>query len=95
VSQARAVITQGGQQLGAFTAATATGDPRLDIWYVVELTLDVAGTARLTPVQQFVSGNETTILSIPAGGGKASSSDPRPLSRLSDSGRCVTAPASL
>jgi hypothetical protein len=31
VSQARAVVTQGSQQLGLFTAATATGDPRLPI----------------------------------------------------------------
>jgi hypothetical protein len=67
VSQARAVITQGGGQLGVFTAATATGDPDLDVWYVVRLTIDAAGNVTQAPVQQFVSGDETTILSVPAG----------------------------
>jgi hypothetical protein len=70
VSQARAVITQGGRQLGVFTAATATGDPSLDLWYVANLTIDAAGTVTVTPVQRFVSGNETTVLAVPAHGGK-------------------------
>jgi hypothetical protein len=70
VSQARAVITQGGQQLGVFTAAAATGDPSLDLWYVANLTIDAAGTVTVTPVQRFVSGNETTVLAVPAHGGK-------------------------
>jgi hypothetical protein len=65
VSQARAVIAQGGQQIGVFPAAAATGDPRLDIWYVVNLTIDAAGNIAQAPVQRFMSGSEVTVLGLP------------------------------
>lgn len=70
VSQGRAAVTQGTNQLGLFLAGGASGDPALDLWHVVNLTIDAAGNATLAPIQRFVGGSESTVLAQPPYGSK-------------------------
>jgi hypothetical protein len=48
--------------IAQYDVAAATGDPTLDLWHVVDFTLDVNGTVVRTDVQTFVAGNSATVL---------------------------------
>ena len=59
-----AVVTlfANGEQIGQYSVADATGDPALDIWQVVNITVDAAGNVTHTSVQQvFAEGTDTTV----------------------------------
>ena len=55
VSQARVIVNKDTQLLGEFSVSGASGDPRLELWYVFNVQIDAAGNATMTPVQQFVN----------------------------------------
>lgn len=59
-----AVVTlfANGEQIGQYSVADATGDPALDIWQVVNITVDAAGNITHTSVQQVLAeGTDTTV----------------------------------
>jgi len=66
-SAARITVTRGGQQLGVYEVASASGTSTLGLWRAVNLTVDASGNATLTPVQQFASGGSSTVLRIDDG----------------------------
>jgi thermitase len=66
-STAKVTVTRGGQQLGAYEVANASGSSALTLWRSVNLTVDASGNVSLAPVQQFVSGGSTTVLRIEDG----------------------------
>jgi uncharacterized protein YfaP (DUF2135 family) len=70
VSGARVTVNSGGSQLDSFDVPG--GAAGLDIWRVVNLTIDAAGNVSLTPVQSFDTGFSTTPFAVPSG------SDPAP-----------------
>lgn len=65
VSNARVTVNSGGAQLGDFNVPG--GAAGLDIWRVVNLTVDPAGNVSLTPVQTFAAGFDTTPFAVPSG----------------------------
>lgn len=66
-SAARITVTRGGQQLGVYEVASASGTSTLGLWRAVNLTVDASGNVTLTPVQQFASGGSSTVLRIDDG----------------------------
>jgi hypothetical protein len=59
-----AVVTlfANGAQLGQYSVADASGDPALDIWQVVNITVDAAGNVTGANVQQvFAEGTYTVV----------------------------------
>jgi uncharacterized protein YfaP (DUF2135 family) len=66
-SAARVTVTRGGQQLGVYDVANASGDSALTLWRSVNLTVDASGNVSLTPVQQLVDGGSNTVLRIEDG----------------------------
>ena len=65
VSNARVVVNSGGAQLDSFNIPG--GASGLDIWRVVNLTIDTAGNVNLTPVQSFSAGFDFTPFAVPPG----------------------------
>ena len=65
VSNGRVTVNSGGAQLDSFTVPS--GATSLDIWRVVNLTIDAAGNVSLTPVQTYTTGFSSTPFSIPEG----------------------------
>jgi hypothetical protein len=65
VSNARVVVNSGSAQLDTFNVPG--GASGLDIWRVVNLTIDTAGNVTLTPVQTFEAGFDTTPFAVPSG----------------------------
>lgn len=65
VSNARVVVNSGAAQLDTFDVPG--GASGLDIWRVVNLTIDAAGNVNLTPVQSFASGFDDTPFAVPSG----------------------------
>jgi len=65
VSDARVTVNSGGAQLDAFNVPG--GATSLDIWRVVNLTVDAAGNVTVTPVQTFETGFDSTVFSVPEG----------------------------
>jgi uncharacterized protein YfaP (DUF2135 family) len=63
-SSARITVTRGGQQLGAYDVASASGTNTLPLWQAVTLNVDASGNVSLAPVQQFVSGGSSSVLRI-------------------------------
>jgi uncharacterized protein YfaP (DUF2135 family) len=60
-SEARVTVTASGSQLAQYNVSDATGDPALDIWYVVNLTVSAEGAVTGVNVQQtFMEGNAGT-----------------------------------
>jgi hypothetical protein len=69
VSQARVIVNTSTQVLGTFDVGAATGDPSLDLWYVVNLQIDAAGNVTAVPQQRFTAGDSFVVLS-PANGAR-------------------------
>ena len=65
VSEARVTVNSGGAQLDSFDVPGGAGG--LDIWRVVNLTIDTAGNVSLTPVQSFATGFSTDPFAVPSG----------------------------
>ena len=65
VSNGRVTVNSGGAQLDSFTVPG--GATSLDIWRVVNLTIDAAGNVSLTPVQTYTTGFSSTPFSVPDG----------------------------
>lgn len=65
VSAAHVTVNSGGTQLDAFDVPG--GAAGLDIWRVVNLTVDAAGNVTVTPVQTFATGFDDTPFSLPSG----------------------------
>jgi uncharacterized protein YfaP (DUF2135 family) len=61
-SDAHVVVSQGTGLLASFDVSDATGPPSRDVWFVVEITIDSAGTVTLTTVQQIQTGTASTVL---------------------------------
>ncbi|MFN8635553.1 MAG: carboxypeptidase regulatory-like domain-containing protein [Chloroflexota bacterium] len=72
VSDARVTVSSGGSQLDSFNVPG--GAATLDIWRVVNLTVDTAGNVTLTPVQTFAAGFDTTVFLVPPGSAPAPTS---------------------
>jgi len=61
-SGALVTLTGGDQQIGQYSVGDARGGPTLDIWQVVNITIDAAGNITHTSVQQvFAEGTDTTV----------------------------------
>lgn len=65
VSGGRVTVNSGGAQLDTFTVPG--GAVSLDIWRVVNLTIDAAGAVTLNPVQSYAAGFDTTPFAVPSG----------------------------
>lgn len=66
VSDGRVTVNSGGAQPDSFGGAAG-----LDVWRVVNLTIDTAGNVNLTPVQSFEAGFATTPFLVPSGSSPA------------------------
>jgi len=55
VSQAQVIVNKDAQPLGTFSVSGASGDPRLELWYVLNIQIDLAGNVMVVPVQQFTN----------------------------------------
>lgn len=73
VSDGRVTVNSGGAQLDSFSVPG--GAAGLDVWRVVNFTIDTAGNVNLTPVQSFEAGFATTPFLVP------SESSPAPTTR--------------
>lgn len=71
VSNGRVTVNSGGNQLESFSVPG--GAAGLDIWRVVNLTIDASGGVSLTPVQTFAAGFDTTPFAVPSGSAPAPS----------------------
>jgi hypothetical protein len=67
ISQARVVVNNSTQAFGAFDVGAASGDPTLDLWYVVNLQIDAAGNVTAVSQQRFTAGDSIVVLSPPYG----------------------------
>ena len=54
-------------RLGGLSVTVPSGATTLDIWRVVNLTIDAAGNVSLTPVQSYAAGFDSTPFRVPAG----------------------------
>lgn len=63
-SGAFVTLSQGGTQVASFAVSAGAGNPSLDVWTVVNFTIDTAGNMTRVVVNQFTTGGSTTVLSI-------------------------------
>ena len=65
VSNGRVTVNSGGAQLESYTVPG--GAVSLDIWRVVNLTIDASGNVTLNPIQSYAAGYDFTPFGVPSG----------------------------